>query len=242
MKRLLFSALAALLTQTAFAETGYYMVTVYDVEGQASLDYKYWNAHFKQGRRPAVPELGFGYGVTSRWYTELSAAWFRLNGSQTRYAGMQWQNDFLLTQGQYDWDVALHTIIERPRDRSDGYFLEVGPVFQTEYWRTQFNFNLFLQRDFDNGKHNDTGLVYQLQLKHRWKSWLQPGLQAFGEVGKWDQWLPRRDQSHRIGPAVFGYLDAGPRGHQLKYEAAWLMGKNSDRPARSFAMRVQYLF
>ena len=242
MKRLLLSALAALLPQLACAETGYYMVTVYDVEGQASLDYKYWNAHFKDRATRAMPELGFGYGVTSRWYTELSASWFQIGGSQTRHTGVQWQNDFLLTQGEYDWDLALHTMVERQRDRADGYFYEVGPVFQTEYWRTQVNFNVFLQRAADNGQHNDTEMVYQWQIKHRWKSWLQPGLQGFGEVGKWNDWLPRRDQSHRAGPAVFGHVDVGPRGQQIKYEAAYLMGKNSDRPAKSFAMRAQYLF
>lgn len=241
MKKMLL-ALAALLPQFACAETGYYMVTVYDVEGQASVDYKYWNAHYKDRPTRAAPELGFAYGVTSRWYTELSASWFQIGGKQTRYTGVEWQNDFLLTQGQYAWDVALHTVIERPRDRADGYFLEIGPVFQTEYWRTQFNFNVFFQREFDNGQQNDTELVYQWQVKHRWKSWLQPGLQGFGEVGKWNEWLPRGRQSHRAGPAVFGYVDVGPRGHQIKYEAAYLIGQNSNRPARSFTMRVQYIF
>jgi hypothetical protein len=241
MKRKLF-ALAALLPQLACAATGYYMVTVYDVEGQASLDYKYWNAHYKDRATRAMPELGLAYGVTSRWYTELSASWFQIGGKQTRHTGVQWQNDFLLTQGQYDWDVALHTVIERAHDRADGYFLEIGPVLQTEFWRTQFNFNVFFQRVVDNGRSNDTELVYQWQVKHRWKSWLQPGLQGFGEVGKWNDWLPGDKQSHRAGPAVFGYVDVGPRGQQIKYEAAYLIGQNSNRPAKSFAMRVQYIF
>lgn len=242
MKKTLIATLAALLPQLACAETGYYLVSVYDVEGQAAVDYKYWNAHFKDRATRAAPEIGFSYGVTSRWYTELSASWFQIGGKQTRYTGVEWQNDFLLTQGQYDWDVALHTVIERPRDRADGYFVEIGPVFQTEYWRTQFNFNVFFQREFDNGEKNDTELVYQWQIKHRWKSWLQPGLQGFGEVGKWNDWLPQGRQSHRAGPAVFGSVDVGPRGHQIKYEAAYLIGQNSNRPARTFSMRVQYIF
>jgi len=241
MKRMLL-ALAALLPQIASAATGYYMVTVYDVEGQASVDYKYWNAHYKDRATRAMPELGFGYGVTSRWFTELTATWFQVGGRQTRHTGVQWQNDFLLTQGQYDWDLALHTVVERSRNRANGHAFEIGPVLQTEYFRTQFNFNVFLQREADNGQANDTELVYQWQVKHRWKSWLQPGLQGFGEVGKWNDWLPRKKQSHRAGPAVFGYVDVGPRGHQIKYEAAYLMGRNSGRIANSFTMRVQYLF
>lgn len=240
MKKLL--ALAALLPQIAFAETGYYLVSVYDVAGQANIDYKYWNAHYKHGRNVAMPEIGFGYGVTARWYTELSTSWIQFDGRHTRNTGIEWQNDFMLTQGQYDVDVALHSSVERARDRADGYGLEIGPVLQAQVWRTQFNLNLFLQREFANGERNDTELAYQWQVMQRWKPWLSPGLQGFGEVGKWNDWLPRSQQSHRAGPALFGHVDAGPRGHQLKYEAAYLIGRNSGRSANSFTMRLQYLY
>jgi hypothetical protein len=105
MKRLL--VLAAFLPQVAFADTGYYLVSVYDAAGQASIDYKYWNAHYKHSRSVASPEIGFAYGVTPRWYTELSTQWVQFDGRRTRNEGVEWQNDFLLTQGQYDVDVAL---------------------------------------------------------------------------------------------------------------------------------------
>jgi hypothetical protein len=234
MKRLL--VLAALLPQAVFADTGYYLVTTYDVAGQASIDYKYWNAHYKNGRDVASPEIGFGYGVTPRWYTELSTQWVQVDGRHTRNTGMEWQNDFLLTQGQYDVDVALHTSLERPRQREEGYAIEIGPVLQAQVWRTQLNFNLFLQREMDNGERNDTELAYQWQIKQRWKRWFSPGLQGFGEVGKWNNWLPAKQQSHRAGPAFFGEAD------RFKYEAAYLFGRNSGRAANSFSMRVQYIF
>lgn len=244
MKKLaVLGLVAALSVPPAQADTGYYLVSVYDVEGQAALDYKYWNAHYN-GRTVAAPEVGISYGVTSRWYTELSAQWVKINGTAARWVTTEWQNDFLLTQGQYDVDLALHTTIGRPRDRADGYSLEWGPVLQTEVGRTQFNANLFFQRDYrvEGGApdSNPMQLTYQLQVKHRWKSWFQPGIQAFGEVGKWNDWLPSRRQSHRAGPAVLGHYDLG--GHELKYEAAWLIGRNSARAAKSFTMRVQYAF
>ena len=231
MKRLL--ALVAMFPLAAFGETGYYMVTAYDVEGQASIDYKYWNAHKKNARNTASPEIGLGYGVTSRWYTELST---QFDGRQTRNTGIEWQNDFLLTQGQYDVDVALHTVVERARQRADGYYVEFGPVLQAQLWRTQLNFNLFFQREMDNGERNDTELAYHWQVRQRWKRWFSPGLQGLGVVGNWNDWLPSKKQSHRAGPAFFGEA-----GH-FKYEAAYLFGKNSGRAANSFTMRVQYLF
>lgn len=225
MKRLL--ALAGWLPLAAFAETGYYLVSVYDVEGQASIDYKYWNAHYKNSRNVASPEIGVGYGVNSRWYTELTAQWLQVDGRRTRHTGLEWQNDFLLTQGQFDVDVALHTLVERARRRERGYFLEVGPVLQTYVWRTQLNLNLFLQREFDNGLRNETELAYQWQVRQRWLPGLAFGAQGFGE---------RRAHSRRAGPALFG--EAG----RFKYEAAYLFGRNSGRAANSFTLRVQYFF
>src|SRR5262249_43763390 len=161
-----------------WAETGYYLVSVYDQAGQASIDYKYWNAHFKNGLTVASPEIGLAYGVTPRWYTELSTSWIQVEGKPTRNTGTEWQNEFLLTQGQFPVDVALHTNIERPRERSEGYGLEIGPAMQTEIWRTQFNLNVFFSRDFANGEKNEWEAAYQWQIKQRWKSWLSPGLQG----------------------------------------------------------------
>jgi hypothetical protein len=243
-------ALALLLSMAAAiaparADTGYYLVSTYDVENQLSLDYKYWNAHYN-GRTVAAPEFGVGCGVTSRWYTEAYAKWIKINGEGSRLVEMNWQNDYLLTQGQYPFDLALHTRIGKENTSAQGYILEWGPVLQTEIMRTQFNANLFFQRVYGvdaalvpaGGNHVE--MTYQLQVKQRWKSWLQPGLQAFGEVGTWNDWLPRKQQSHRAGPALFGSREFGHQ--ELKYEAAYLIGRNSARTAKSFTMRVQLVF
>jgi hypothetical protein len=245
-KRAATVALGALLSGAmpalVWAETGYYLVSLYDVEGLAAIDFKYWNARYR-GRTVAAPELGIGYGVTSRWYTELSGTWLRRTDAAIRFAETSWQNDFMLTQGQYDVDVAFHTKISRPQDREDGYGFEWGPVLQTDVGRIQLNANLFLQRSYRvsaPGSESHTELSYQLQMKYRWKSWFQPGLQAFGEVGKWNDWLSSDKQSHRAGPAIFGSRDLGK--HELKYEAAFLLGRNFVRAANSFTMRVQYIF
>ena len=229
------------------AATGYYLVSVYGAEDQVSIDYKYWNAK-KSGSAPVgAPELGIGYGVTPRWYTEVYGAYLQTAAQGTQFSGLNWQNDFLLTQGQYWFDLAIHTNIEQYSHRQ-GYGLEWGPVFQTEISRTQLNANVFLQRDYrggsdggSTGNSNATQLVYQWQVRQHWEPLFNFGLQGFGELGRWDNWNSTATQSHRAGPAVFGtwYL---PDTHKLLYEAAYLVGKNAGRSARSFTMRVQYAF
>jgi hypothetical protein len=234
--------MASVAPTLAMADPGYYFVSLYDVPGQTSIDFKYWNAHYR-GQKAAAPDIGIGYGVTSRWYTELYGTWEKEDSGPDRFEEIAWQNDYMLTQGQFDIDVALHTKIERPQDRSEGYALEWGPVMKTDIGRVQLNANVFFQRNFrvrapDGDNH--TELAYQLQMKYRSKSAIQPGIQAYGEVGQWDHWLPSNQQSHRAGPALFGSRYFGK--HELEYEAAYLIGRNEARAAKTFSMRAQYIF
>jgi len=233
-------AAGAIACSVVHAATGYYLVSVYSAENQLSVDYKYWNAKRHDSAPFGSPEIGVGYGISSQWYTEVYGVYSQTAAEGTRFSSLNWQNDFLLTQGQYWFDLAIHTNIEQ-YTRRDGYGLEWGPVFQTEIWRTQLNANIFLQRDYRTSQNNATQLVYQWQVRQHWKPLLNFGVQGFGELGRWDNWSSKADQSHRVGPALFGtwYL---PNAHKILYESAYLIGKNDGRPAKSFTMRVQYAF
>jgi hypothetical protein len=219
------------------AATGYYLVKVYSDPGRWTLDYKYWNAKASVGPLIGSPELGIGYGVNSRWYTELYGVTQQDAVQGTQMLSMNWQNDVLLTQGEYPFDLAIHTDVGQYRNsQRDGYSLEWGPG---EWWRTQFNANLFFQRDYRTQRGGPTQLVYQWQVRQHWRPWFNVGLQGFGELGRWDHWAARDQQSHRAGPAIFGTLRMG---HQfVKYEAAYLFGSNATS-VRAFTMRLQVGF
>lgn len=243
MKRMLFPALAAslLLAPAAQAATGYYLVNVYSDPGQWTLDYKYWNAKADQSVPIGSPELGVGYGVNARWYTEVYGVTQQDRVQGTQMLSMNWQNDVLLTQGEYPFDLAIHTDIGQSRNQQrEGYAVEWGPALQTEWWRTQFNANLFVQRDYRSRQGGPAQLVYQWQVRQHWRPMLNVGLQGFGELGRWDQWASRDQQSHRAGPALFGTLRMGRQF--LKYEAAYLFGSNATLAARTFTMRLQLGF
>lgn len=247
-----FVLLLACAALPALASPGYYLVSAYDKAGEATIDFKFWS--FKSPEYPAVfaPEIGFGYGVTSRWYTELTLSWLDLADSGTRSDGLLWQNDYLLTQGQYPFDLALHTNIKKyydgaPRAASayfgnaHSYELEFGPVLQTELGRTQFNANMFFTRSYRTTVASPMQAVYQWQIKHRWRPAFAFGLQGFGELGKWDHWAPRSEQSHRIGPAIFSSLPMAG-GRAMTIEAAFLTGSLYAEHGQTFTMRAQYAF
>lgn len=221
------------------ADPGYYVVTAYDNEGQRTLDMRYWTV--KSPGSPAVlwPEVGVGYGVSSRWYTEVFASFIGTMDTAIRRSTLNWQNEYLLTQGQYPIDLALHAALIRHADSADGYTLEYGPVLQTDFGRTQLNLNVFFERSHGDTLVGDTQMKYQWQTKYRWRPALQFGLQGFGELGDWNHWAPRDQQSHRAGPALFGRVLLGD-GQAILYQTAVLFGSTYGRNGTMFSMRVQY--
>jgi hypothetical protein len=225
----------------AFAAPGYYLVTTYENEGEKTVDFRFWNSKISGEEAVYAPEVGIGYGVTPRWYTELYTTYLHTEYTGTKQSAWNWQNDYMLTQGQYPFDLALHMTLSRSHDPWQGYDLELGPVFQTDVERTQLNFNLFLTRSYRNGTPNATQLNYQWQAKYRWRPSLQFAVQGFGELGEWDHWLPLDQQSHRIGPAISGTLPFGGK-QAMKYEAGVFTGKIYGENAKVFSMRLQYAF
>jgi hypothetical protein len=168
------------------------------------------------------PELGFGYGVTDRWYTELFASWIDSSAMNSHLSSWNWQNDYLLTQGQYPVDLALHS--QLIRKAGGDWAIEFGPAVQTDIGRTQLNFNVFVDRPFNTTVPQPTTMKYQWQVRHRWRGGLHFGLQGFGELGPWDNWSDNSQQSHRAGPALFGKFDLDG-GMAFNWQLAYLRGK-----------------
>jgi len=225
----------------ARADPGYYLVSVYEDEGAVHLDYRYWTVQLDGTDQVVWPELGIGYGVNKRWYTELYTSYIGDAIATSRPSTVNWQNDFLLTQGQYDVDVALHTNLVFGQEGTQDDALEIGPVFQTDVGRVQLNGNLIFEKALAAQSDPAVQLKYQWQAKYRWKAWLHAGLQGFGEVGTWNQWSPASLQSHRWGPVLAGTLrDVGPG--RVEYQVAWLGGTVYASDGHMLSLRLQYVY
>ena len=224
----------------ARADPGYYVVTVYDNEGVRTLDFRYWTVKL-DGRSEVIwPEVGFGYGISTRWYTELYASWIGSSQMATRLSTWNWQNDVLLTQGELPIDVAVHTNLI-VNHLGPGGAIEWGPVLQTDVGRTQLNGNVFFESGWDGFAPAAAQMKYQWQVRHRWRPALHVGLQGFGELGQWDHWAPRDRQSHRAGPALFSTLPLGER-EALLVQASYLFGSVYGKDGRMFSFRAQLAF
>jgi hypothetical protein len=238
--RLLACAVALAASQAA-ADPGYYVVTPYDNAGVRSIDFRYWT--FKPDERTEMiwPELGFAYGVNSRWTTELFVSWIGSKQMATQRSSLNWQNDVLLTQGELPLDVALHAQLISDQQRTDRRAVEFGPLLQTDIGRTQLNFNVFFERGLGAAASEPTKLKLQWQVRHRWQPGLDVGLQGFSELGAWNDWSSRCRQSHRAGPALFGTLRFNEQ-EALQLQAAWLVGDVYAIHGHMFTMRARYDF
>ena len=191
--------------------------------------------------RESAASIGYGYGVTQNWFTELYVKYKREDstgtGAATFMDAFEWENKFQLTEpGKYPVDTGLLLEIERPRDHSEGYEVKFGPLFQTEFDKIQVNTNLFFKRNYQADFSNPLELSYQWQVKYRWQQQFEYGAQGFGEVGKWDHWAPRDEQSHRYGPAIFGKISVGDR-KAIKYNVSYLI--DASKVTRSNTVRTQ---
>lgn len=212
--------------------------------GEREIGVKYGAASPPAGNGTQVAGVGFGYGATEHWFTEVYLKRER-NGAQDATLA-EWENKFQLTEtGEYPVDMGLLTELEMPLSGSAPWELRFGPLLQTEFGKFQLNGNLLFERAFgradETGVPFSTNLAYQWQVKYRWQPALEFGLQGLGEAGKWDNWYGRNQQVHRVGPALFGKLALGGR-QAIKYNLAWLAGSSSAAPSHTFRAQVEYEF
>jgi hypothetical protein len=236
-----FALMLGLGASVAQADPGYYVVTPYDNAGLRTVELRYWTV--KSDGRPEVvwPEVGLGYGVNSRWTTTAFVSYIGSSRIPMQLSSVNWQNVVLLTQGEWPVDLAL--LLQYVHDRSPAGqdAIEVGPLLQTDFGRTQFNANLVFDRPLGGAATRATELKYQWQLRHRAAPQWHYGAQGFGELGPWNHWAGRGQQSHRAGPALFGTWRLDDH-EAIKAQAAILIGRTGGRSGHMFSLRAHYEF
>jgi hypothetical protein len=234
---------SSLMSLPAFAGPADYVYTPNVEYGERELELKYGTAKLRDGSRASEISTSFGLGVTEHWFTELYAKWHKEPFDHTTFDAWEWENKFQLTeQGRYPVDIGFLLEIERPRDRSEGYEVRWGPLFETDITdRVQANFNAFITKHYRATEAGPAELGYQWQLKYRYKPEFEFGVQGFGEVGPWTHWEHGSAQSHIAGPAVFGKFNLGER-RVIKYDAAILFGMTQGAPRNTFRLRTEYEF
>jgi hypothetical protein len=231
-----------LFAAPALAGPADYVYTPTVEYGEREIDIKYGSTTPAAGDRVQVASVGFGYGATQSWFTEIYVKRER-DGSQDATLA-EWENKFALTEpGKYPVDVGLVTELEAPISDNLPWEFKLGPLFQTEFGKMQLNGNLLFERAFgkadESGVPYVTNMSYQWQVKYRLQQTFEFGMQGLGELGKWDNWSSRHEQSHVVGPAAFGKIRLG-NNRAVKYNTAWLFGTGNAAPNHTFRVQIEY--
>ncbi|MGK2897390.1 MAG: hypothetical protein ACSLE9_01695 [Burkholderiaceae bacterium] len=220
-----------------------YVVTPIVEEGEREIDVKAGSAKSRDGSRESAYSVGFGWGATSWWFTEIYAKSHKEPGAAHAFDAWEWENKFQLTEtGKYPVDIGLLLEIERPKDRSEGYEYRWGPLLQADLGSSvQANLNFLIEKHIRNAEAAKATLGYQWQVKYRWHPEFEFGFQGFGDVGPWNEWKPSSEQSHIAGPAIFGRVHVAER-QAVRYNAGLLFGMNNGSPRNTVRVQAEYEF
>ena len=237
----LVAAVALAVPAFAHADPDEYVQVPAVEYGEREIDFKYGTRKFDDTHeRESAGSIGFGWGATPWWFTEAYLKYHKDPGDRTRYDEFEWENKFQLTEtNKYPVDLGFLVEVEVPRAREEGQFImKMGPLLQWDTGPLRWNANVFVERAHASrtDEPHETELQYQAQVAYHLKNGMDVGAQAFGDLGKWNDWLPRDEQSHRIGPAVFGKVRLGGR-QAIRWNAAWLFG--ATKAAADNALRIQ---
>jgi hypothetical protein len=224
------------------AEPSDYVLLPSVVYGERAIDLKA-GSFSGPGPRNSAGSVAFEYSPTNYWVTELYAAFARAGGMGTKFDAVEWENRFEFTEpGEYavDWGGVIE--VEKPHEAGSGWNLTLGPLIQGELAdRFQWNFNPLLSRNLAGPTGAATLMGYQAQLKYRYRQSFEFGVQGFGDLGPWYHWSPLEQQTHRMGPAIFGKIPLGGR-RIVYYNAGWLFGLVPGAPSDTVRAQVEIEF
>jgi len=212
--------------------------------GEREVDLKYGTELFKdESVRNSAGSIGYGHGVTQWLFLEGYLKYHKEGPGKTKYDAVELESRFVLTEhNQYPVDVGLVAEIEIPKEHhEEGYELKFGPLFQMDTGPIRWNANLLFERHYHGEEPSQMEMGYQLQSRCDFSRDFGVGVQAFGDLGKWNHWAPRSEQEHVVGPAIFGRVKFEGR-NQVKYNAAYLFKASDAAPNNRFRVQVEYEF
>jgi hypothetical protein len=240
----LLAAAALGLPAVALAGPDDYIIGPAVEYGEREIDLHYGTEKFNDANvRESAGALGLGYGLKEWWFVEGYLKYHKEPAEKTKYDAFEIENRFQLTeQNQYPVDVGLVVEIEIPRERhEEGYELKFGPLFQWDTGPLRWNANLLFERHYHGEEPGQMEMGYQFQSRYDLSRDFGVGVQAFGDLGKWNHWAPHSEQEHVVGPAIFGRVKFAGR-NQVKYNAAYLFKASDAAPDNRFRLQVEYEF
>lgn len=237
------AAILLLTCLAARADPNDYVLLPTVTQGERELDMKLGvGSRGSQIVPSRAGALGFGYGVSDAWYSELSVQYVHEGGTGTRLDSVEWENILQVSEpGQWPVDVGVVLEVERKHDAAQGWNVRSGLLLQKDFDRLQINLNVLLRHRYGAETPQALRVDYQGQVKYRYSEPFEFGAQIFSELLPWQGWGSSARQDVRAGPAVFGAVQlTGAR--TVLYNGGLLFGMSGASYDRTLRLQIEYEF
>jgi high-affinity iron transporter len=218
------AALLLLAPHAAFATTKVYSPIV--IEGEAGIETRGSNTFdgdsSKDGALQQIHEIE--YAPTDRWRTALFGELKKDPGGDLRYDGTAWENIIQFFEQGEPWiDSGLYLEYNVAHQKTDADKVEGKLLLEKPVARFVNTVNLIFEKQVGSNASEGTVFGYAYRTRYRWRPYLEPAVEAFGEVGELRDVKSLDQQDHKLGPVILGYI---PIAGSLSfyYELGWLFG------------------
>ncbi len=232
-------AAAVLLSVTAFHDAhAFYIKSPYVEQGVLEVENK---NRFDMDKRPAENGfrqhvIGVGYGFTSWWSSELNGEWEKEAGHGYKYTATEIENTFQFTeQGEYLIDVGGLLSYEFSHEQGGADKVEAGILLGKKFTDWTHLANIIVEQEVGDHKNANPEYDVKWQTLYNYSSFVNPGVEYYGEFGEvthsqgWDA------QKHRFGPVIAGKL-----GHGVEYNIGWLFGISNGASDNAIKLNLEY--
>jgi len=165
-------------------------------------------------------QIELSYGITSRWLSAVTGIFTNAPSRKFRYSAFKWENIYQLFEPDAQWlDAGLYLEYLVPASSQNAsQKLEFKLLLEkrTGFWL--HTLNLELAKQFGTSVR-ETTFGYAWRSKWQVARAFNPGFEAFATIGPLRRFRPVDQQSHLVGPVLYGKLT-----DPLKYEAGYLFG------------------
>jgi hypothetical protein len=181
--------------------------------------------------------VGFEYGLTDYWMTELSGEIEKEQGSGDQLTNIKWENIFAPFARGENWiDTGLYLEVEKAARDTDPNNFEAKLLLEKEFGKLDNTVNFIVSHEFGPNHSTDTNAGMALQTKYRLDKKFEPGVELYADMGKLGDMPAFKDQDYKAGPVIEGMI-----GH-VKYSSGVLFGISSAAQDTTAKMNIEYEF
>lgn len=183
-------------------------------------------------------QIELAVGISEWWHSGIYAVYEKPdNRSAFRYTATKWENIFVFPQLALlplQWGLYLEYENTAPATQNRN-LIEGKLLLEGSGGMWTHTLNITLKKELGVNAPAPS-LGYAWRSRHAWPT-LALALEAYGNFGAVNQFLPLKKQSHLLGPVISGKL-----WDRLEIETGWLIDLNAGSNGGDFKLNLEYAF